>query len=124
MVLSLVGCSYTPPGSAETFPVTRWEGKLLLGGVPLQAGWISLYPLEGTLGDPATAPIDADGCFRFAKAPVGSVAVRVTLPKSTREELSRLRPDLARAVGRFAGPSSPLRADTSKSPAVTFDLLR
>lgn len=95
----------------------------MVAGTPIEAGWVTLYPIAGTVGDPVSTPIQAGGKFHFRSAPVGVVAVRITLPRSHRQALTRSSPAVEGPLRLAAGPLTPFRGDTSAAGAVRFELL-
>lgn len=117
--LLLVGCAYQPAGAPENFPHAILDGSITANGEPLDEGWISVFPVGSTVGDPAYGRIVAGG-YRIDDAPVGSLQVRIDVPRSTREALADNRPLTAR-LRRISIPSSPLRVTTKRDQATTFD---
>ena len=115
------GCNYHPPGPAKHFPTTHLEGKITIGGQPITKGWVTLFPIESALGQPVIVPIHSDGRYETDAAPVGPLAVRVTLPKSQSE---RVPPAvLSRRGSRcWEGFESPLRVKTIAEQANQFDV--
>lgn len=107
------GCGYVPLSGGRDFPSTPFSGQVLLGGKLVTEGWVGLYPIDGTVGVPVSSRIGSDGRFFFAAAPVGRVAVRITLPRSVREGVGSV--GLRRILDVSAGPMSPWRVDTSPS---------
>ena len=73
--LAVAGCSEEL--GPERIPRTVAEGVVRFSGRPLDRGWVELQPLDGTLGDICSTRIRPDGSFRFDRAPVGKVAVRL-----------------------------------------------
>ncbi len=73
--LALVGCS--EEWGPEAIPHTTAEGVVSYSGRPVDRGWVELMPIDGTLGDLTSARIGPDGSFRFDRAPVGELAVRL-----------------------------------------------
>ena len=86
VVLGVVGCG-GPSGPAVQFV----EGKVLLGGQPVEGATVGLSPVQGSQGLPAYARTDAAGTFRVtstrggrrdAGATVGEYIVTVTKEES------------------------------------------
>jgi hypothetical protein len=120
-ILVSFGCRYRWPGPPESFPKTVVEGTILFDGRPLEAGWVTVFPMGPSLGDLAIGPIGAGGRYRIDHAPVGPLAIRVSLPKSMFQELARTNPALARRVHLFATPASPLRTMSRPNEPTRFD---
>lgn len=73
--LALAGCS--EEWGPEVIPHTTAEGVVLVSGRPADRGWVEILPIDGTLGDLTSARLKPDGSFRFDRAPVGEVAIRL-----------------------------------------------
>lgn len=119
VVLVLAGCGrMAAPPLRETVDV---RGRILAGGSPIGRGWVQLWPIEGTVGNMRTAPLEADGSFRVTKVPVGRVLVMVD-PAEPPASGDRFR---AARIARARGFESPIRA-TIASPMpepLAIDLL-
>ncbi|WP_337176998.1 hypothetical protein [Paludisphaera sp.] len=73
--LAFTGCAEEL--GPEVIPRTTAEGVVLISGRPVDRGWVELQPIDGTLGDITSARLRPDGSFRFDRAPVGEVAIRL-----------------------------------------------
>lgn len=107
--LAFAGCSEEL--GPEVIPHTEADGVVLLSGRPVDRGWIELQPVDGTLGDIASARIRPDGTFRFARAPVGEVSIRlVGVPLGS-----------AGAYWIFRN-NSPIRRETQSPPGASMTI--
>jgi hypothetical protein len=73
--LAFIGCGEEL--GPEVIPDTSASGVVLLSGRPVDRGWVEFQPVDGTLGDITSARLRPDGTFRFDRAPVGEVSVRL-----------------------------------------------
>lgn len=74
----LAACGCSEELGPEVIPSTTASGVVLASGRPVSRGWVELHPVDGTLGVITTARIGPDGRFRFDRAPVGEVVVRLS----------------------------------------------
>lgn len=74
-LLILPGCAEEL--GPEAIPRTSATGVVLLSGRPVERGWVELQPVDGTLGDIVSTRLRPDGTFRFDRAPVGEVCIRL-----------------------------------------------
>jgi hypothetical protein len=51
--------------------VTRVKGVVTEEGYPISGGWIEFVPVDGTVGNPRSARLHADGSFEVDKVAVG-----------------------------------------------------
>jgi hypothetical protein len=112
MVFAFSGCGTSLPEPARPFPKTKVQGVVSLGPLPLPkpcGGWVTFFPIDGTLGDPATARLKPDGSYSIEDAPVGLVQIRVELKKAT---LSQLPRQVADALQVYRTPGTPLKFTT------------
>jgi hypothetical protein len=116
------GCRYEPIGKPSHFPTTRLSGRVTLAGKPIPKGWVSLFPLGSTLGEPLLVPIEEDGNYSTEKAPIGPLAVRVTLPKSDMEAIKKNDAAIANRLETLGGLKSPLRVETKSDSNNRFDV--
>ena len=116
------GCHYQAPGSPEHFPTTRLEGRITIGGQPIEKGWVTLFPTAGALGQPVIIPIQHDGNYSTDKAAVGANSVRVTLPASHIAEIKNLQPSVSSKLEALGGIRSPLRVKTAADQVNHFDV--
>ena len=75
VALTAAGCSEEL--GPERIPTASASGVVTMSGQPLSPGWIEFQPYDGALGDPASTRINPDGSFRFERAPLGKVVVRL-----------------------------------------------
>ena len=88
--LTAAGCSEEL--GPERLPTTTASGVVTVAGRPVTQGWLEFQPYDGALGDPASARIGADGSFRFRRAPVGKVVVRLhDVPLESKQAIWLLR---------------------------------
>ena len=78
--------------------------------------------METTVGRPVLIPIRSDGHYATDDAPVGPLAVRVTLPKSHLSEIEALQPKMTSKLNRLGGIRSPLRFKTMADQNNQFDV--
>ncbi|MBX9652515.1 hypothetical protein K2Y11_02735 [bacterium] len=83
---------------------------------------MSLFPLGSTLGEPLLVRVNADGNYSTDKAPIGPLAVRVTLPKSDIEIIKRNDSAIASRLETVGGLKSPLRIKTKPDSINRFDV--
>jgi len=97
----------------ERFVTADVTGKIVVGGRPIDKGWIEFLPVEGTVGRLRSAPIRPDGTFEAERVAVGWNQVGlVNVP---------LVGDLSRT---FHPLSSPIRRKIAASGgAIEIDLL-
>lgn len=97
----------------EQFNTTRVIGKIVVGGRPVDKGWIEFLPADGTVGRLRSAPIRTDGTFEAERVAVGWNRIGlVNVP---------LAGNLSRA---FHPLSSPIHRKISASGgAIEIDLL-
>lgn len=119
MAFGVVSCAIHPPDRPEDFPTTVLEGTIRANGAPIDQGWISVFPMGPTVGVPAYARILA-GRYRMDDAPVGSLQVRITLPRSQRDSLRGNSP-LRYQLHEISRNASPLRVVTRAKQTTTFD---
>lgn len=104
-------------------------GELTLGGGPLPSdfrGWVTLFPLDATLGDAVTARVGPSGRFEFPAAPVGLVQVRIDAAEPLRHpRTGALPPAVIQRLNVIRGPGTPLRFTTkvAEPNQFKFDLL-
>lgn len=115
------GCRYQAPGPPQRFPVTAVEGTIQWDGQPVAAGWVTVLPIGPSVGNLAIAPIGDGGVYRIENAPVGPLAVRISLPRSTIEQIKKVHPRLANHLRKLSGPDSPLRTTSRADRIVRFD---
>jgi hypothetical protein len=92
---------------------TRVSGEVQEGGRPVAGGWIEFLPVEGTVGNLRSAPLDRNGRFEASKVAVGRnviglAAAPIRLPggrRLFRTQASPIRRDIP------PGPSSTLKLD-------------
>lgn len=113
LVLFSAGCDFHPLLAPASFPKTQVQGRVTMAGRPIGHGWLTLFPVDNTLGDPVIVPFDSDGRFSANDAPVGLVAVRAALPKSLMNEIRVANPPLASRLAVLASNRSPIRFDTN-----------
>ncbi len=109
-VLVIGGCGLGPP---EQFPTGEVRGVVVEAGRPVEGGWIEFIPVDGTVGNLRSAPIEAKGSFRADRVSVGLNSVRlvnapIRLPQGNRLFGSYGSP-LRRVIP--AEPSGPLQID-------------
>lgn len=122
MFLAVVACRYEPMGMPRHFPTTRLSGKVMLAGRPIPKGWVSLFPVESTLGDPLLIAVEPDGTYSTDKAPIGPLAVRVSIPKSDLDIIRKSEPAIADKLERLGGLKSPIRIKTKPETQNSFDV--
>ena len=122
VILLATGCHYQAPGSPEHFPTTHLEGRITIGGQPIEKGWVTLFPIEDTLGHPVLVPIQHGGHYATDKSAIGPLTIRVTLPKSHMTEIESLQPALASKLSVLGGTNSPLRTKTAADRVNQFDV--
>ncbi|WP_165073616.1 hypothetical protein [Paludisphaera rhizosphaerae] len=108
--LTAAGCSEEL--GPESIPTTTASGVVTFSNRPMTQGWVELQPYDGALGDPTSARIGPDGSFRFDRAPVGKVVVRlfdVPLEAKGAIWLLRTRSPIRRETQSPEGP--PMRID-------------
>lgn len=111
--LAAVGCSEEL--GPERIPTTTASGVVTISGRPATQGWVELQPYDGALGDPTSARIGPDGRFRFDRAPVGKVVVRlfdVPLPAKGAVWLLRTQSPIRRETQSPEGP--PMTIDVAE----------
>src|SRR5262245_16038154 len=110
LALILAGCS------EEFGPVrlrlTRVNGVVRQGRVPLSGGWIEFIPVDGTVGNLRSAKVRADGRFEADRVAVGKNLIRlINAPIESRG-----------AAALFSTFSSPIRRNISEQPAEPLDI--
>jgi hypothetical protein len=115
--LAIVGLGFMVAGcSEELHPVpfrsTVVKGVVRDGTRPVSRGWIEFYPVNGTVGNLRSAPLQADGSFE-----ANGVAVGVNL---VRLENADIESPLAARLFRSYG--SPIRRDITERPAAPLDI--
>lgn len=89
----------------ERPPTIAVGGRVRVGAVPIEGGWIEFWPVDGTVGDLKSSPIAADGTFALAGLTPGRRLVSLVRPR-----VGEALPDPLRAVvGRVRGLDSPAR---------------
>ncbi|MBY0587301.1 hypothetical protein K2X85_09010 [bacterium] len=122
MIWTVAGCAYIPPGPPTRFSTTIFKGRIMSAGQPVAVGWVAVYPINATIGEVASARVGPTGEFCIPRAPVGPVAVRITLPRSLREELGRQSPPFGKWLESSASVGTRWRADTTRSEEWWVDL--
>lgn len=56
------------------------SGSVRAGGRPVGRGWIEFVPVEGTVGNPRSAPLRPDGTFQATRVAVGRNVVGLADP--------------------------------------------
>ncbi len=85
----------------EAMPTVPVNGRVHVRGRPVGGGWIEFRPVEGTVGLPRSARLEADGTFLADRIPVGRVAIRLVHPPVPLpcgrlfEQISLIRRDVA-----------------------------
>jgi len=72
LVMAAGGCSSTPP-QPERKSEAQLHGKVTLDGVPLTMGELTLVRPDSKGPAVYMTPIEGDGAYRFAEAPLGKV---------------------------------------------------
>lgn len=102
----LAACA--PPGASRDFPTVVGTGVVTIDGSPLGAGWITVLPIEGTVGEPVVARIDSEGRFRLPRVPIGAGQVRLDFRQATLER----HPEVLPILPNLSGPGSRMRLRT------------
>ncbi len=98
----------------ERMRMTRVSGIVRVGDRPVGGGWIEFIPIDGTVGNMRTAPLDSDGSFVATRVAVGTNIVGLA------------HAPIALPGGRFFETfHSPIRRDIPAGPSthLSFDLL-
>ena len=121
----LAGCGYHPPGRAWTYPTTNVTGKIMLAGRAVPAGWVTLMPIDRTVGDFCIGRIHQDGTFTIPEAPIGPLQVRVKLAPRLSLALPIGQSAIYRKLASLSDPGSVLRLTTvaGKTDYFECDLL-
>ena len=121
LTLVFLGCEFTPPGPPWEYPTTSVAGRISLSGQPAQGGWVTLQPIEGTVGDHVVGSVGPDGRFSMEEVPIGPLQVKVRLTSEQMEQVEFRAPQLLERLVLLAGPSSPLRLKSVAGEVVVFD---
>jgi hypothetical protein len=73
--LGLSGCA--DELGPQPMPVARVRGKVTEGARPFTRGFIEFFPIDGTVGNPRSARIQADGSFETDKVAIGLNLIRL-----------------------------------------------
>jgi len=91
----LAGCSQEL--GPEFMPTAPVRGRVVENGRPVRQGWVEFFPVDGTIGNLCSAPIEPDGSFHLPQAPVGWNLVRLVNVPLESESVRRL-------LGAFHSP--------------------
>lgn len=120
-LLLAVGCEFTPPGPPERFPVAVVHGRITAAGKAVSAGWITLMPVDGAVGDSTVGRIRPTGEYCFENAPVGPLQVRLRIPPAAHPEVLRNDGFFQRKLSLLQGNASPVRITTTGTSELVFD---
>ncbi len=98
----------------ERMRTTRVSGVVRVGDRPVGGGWIEFIPIDGTVGNMRTAPLEPDGSFVATRVAVGTNIVGLA------------HAPIALPGGRlFETFHSPIRRDIPAGPSthLSLDLL-
>ncbi|MGL5098009.1 MAG: hypothetical protein ACRDD1_20665, partial [Planctomycetia bacterium] len=122
---------FTPPGPPWTYPTTTATIAVTVLGKPATAGWVTLFPVGGPVGDPTIGRIGPDGRATLKNVPIGPMQIRVTLatgglPLALDRFDPRQRDAIQRRIRATAGPGTPFKvmSKADESLQATVDLLQ
>lgn len=121
LLFSVPGCNFHWPDPPFVYETTTVTGRIACGGEPIHGGWITLAPAEQTIGDHTIKPINADGTFTVADAPVGSLQVRIALRQAVQAGILQQYPQLAARLQEIRGPASRIRIASKRNEPTRFD---
>ncbi len=114
-LLVLAGCSQEmPPESIETTSVT---GRVRVGSMPVDAGWVEFIPIDGTVGPLRSAPLGPRGLFSARGVAIGRNTIRLVDPPFP------LPPASPNPRIQFEQFTSPIHRDVQPSQTLDIDLL-
>ncbi len=120
------GCHLQPPGPPFRYPTAEVHGLITCAGQVVSAGWVTLLPIHGTVGDHVVGRIGPNGQFSCPRAPRGRLRVRVELPPTEWDRVGARNIDQAvlfRCRQLIAGVGSPLEIESGDAPTeFRFDL--
>ncbi len=77
LAIPLVATGCAEEWGPDWIPGAEVSGRIHRSGQPLTQGWLEFLPVDGTIGQLRSVPINPDGTFLTNGVAPGSVAIRV-----------------------------------------------